>query len=376
MAKKINLGQYQIGDQARCFIIAEAGTAHNGQLSKGLKLIEAAQKAGADCIKFQIVFASEIVHPLCGNIDLPGGKISIFKRFQQLEQPFEFYQHLKKEAESAGLLFLASVFGEKSAEIMLKLNAFCIKIASPELNHLPLLKYLAHCKLPSIVSTGVSRLADIETALAILGSEVALLHCVTSYPAPPQDYNLNILPNLKNIFNVPCGVSDHTLDPLLIPLTSLLVGCSLIEKHLTLSREDKGLDDPIALTPDDFKLMVDEIRQAETTSIKLLRKRLDKLFGHDLIEAVLGDGSKHLALSEKNNFNTTRRSIMAIRDIDAGEPFSKQNLAILRSEKNLSPGLEPAFWDIVLSRRASRYIQNGQGIQWDDIGPSLNEKLT
>jgi sialic acid synthase SpsE len=350
-------------------IIAELGTSHNGDLSRAREMTAAAREAGADCVKYQIVFADEILHPKTGEVALPGGRINLYDRFKELEMPPEFYMEMKEYAESQGLLFLCTPFGLKSASILLSIRPQWVKIASPELNYTGLLEEIAKWELPVLLSTGVSRLADIEAALEILGNrcQVSLLHCVTAYPAPETDYNLRVLPNLARIFGIRVGLSDHSADPELVPVLAVCMGAEVIEKHFCLSRNDPGLDDPIALPPDEFNQMTRALRQAvkngpEETLAVFKRER-----GDVLVEQILGTGVKELAPSEKANYRLTNRSIHALRDIQEGGILCEGDYSVLRTEKNSRPGLEPCWENAIIGRRARHFIPAGEGIRFEDI---------
>ena len=361
-----------IGYSARNpLIIAELGTAHGGDLSKAREMTAAAAEAGAHCVKLQMVFADEILHPRTGEVTLPGGSIRLYDRFRELEMPPEFYAEIKEYAESRGLLFLCTPFGLKSAKILRELRPKIVKIASPELNFTGLLREIAAWGLPALLSTGVSTLADIEEALGIWGdrgeASPLLLHCVTAYPAPEIDYNLRVLRSLSAVFGVETGVSDHSLDPELVPALAVTQGASVIEKHFCLSRDDPGLDDPIALPPPLFARMVRAIRHAaalgpQTTIESFMRER-----GTETIEAVLGSGIKTLAPSERENYTRTNRSIHALRDIQPGETITAENIAILRTEKILRPGLAPSWAEKIYGRTARHYIPSGEGIRFEDV---------
>jgi sialic acid synthase SpsE len=355
-------------------IIAELGTSHNADIVKAREMTAAAAQAGAACVKFQMVFADEILHPNTGDVLLPGGRIRLYDRFKALETPPEFYAEIKEYVESLGLLFLCTPFGLKSASLLREIKPKVVKIASPELNFIGLLEEIAAWKLPGsklpvLLSSGVSLLSDIEEAVSILkpSVNVCLLHCVTSYPAPETDYNLRVLPNLSAIFGVPAGVSDHSGDPALVPALAVSMGAAVIEKHFCLSRTDPGLDDPIALPPDEFSQMTMAIRHAaeigpEETIAEYSRER-----GEALVQQVLGNGVKELAPSEKANYRHTNRSIHAMRDIQKGDVLKKGDYACLRTEKNLRPGLEPC-WEKALEGRAARnFIPAGEGIRFEDV---------
>jgi len=350
-------------------IIAELGTSHNGDIQKAREMISAAAAAGAVCVKFQIVYADEILHPKTGEVLLPGGSIRLYDKFKTLEAPPEFYAEIKEYTESKGMLFLCTPFGMKSASILKNLRPKMVKIASPELNYTSLLEEIASWGLPVLLSSGVSRLTDIENALQTLlpTPNICLLHCVTAYPAPETDYNLRLLPNLSAIFGVSVGVSDHSTDPELVPALAVSMGASVVEKHFCLSRKDPGLDDPIALEPDDFSKMVKAIHNAEQRGREETIAHYKSERGSELIEQILGCGKKTLAACERANYRLTNRSIHALRDIAAGEVLKKSDYAVLRTEKILRPGLEP-HWEKALEGRIARNaIPDGEGIRFEDV---------
>lgn len=356
-------------------IVAEIGTSHGGNIEKARKLIDTAVEAGADFVKFQWVYADEILHPETGFVNLPGGKTRLYDRFKSLEMPKSFYKDCMDYTREKGAKFMCSPFGLKSLEELLGLNPDSVKIASPELNHIPLLKSLADFrkqkKIPVVVSSGVSKLKDIERALEILGTEnLTLLHCITYYPAPEDEYNLRLIPNLSNIFGVPAGVSDHSLDPVLVPSLSCAVGGKMIEKHITLSKKTDGLDDPVALEGDQFAFMTHCVRQceavfrqygkdAENYIIRQLKN--DGGFG-GRVEKCLGDGIKKLAPAEEENYGRTNRSLHFMRSMSAGENVKEDDIGILRTEKILTPGLHPDFLDSIIGARLEKDAKPGEGV--------------
>jgi sialic acid synthase SpsE len=365
-------------------IIAELGTSHGGDPKKAADLVAAAAETGADCIKCQIVYADEILHPETGMVRLPGGDIPLYQVFKILEQKPEFYARIKEEAEKRGLLFLASPFGPKSAAELKKLSPKAVKIASPELNYCSLTAEIASWGIKTYISTGISLLGDIEAALEPFcearnapelegerpGPEQpspVLLHCVTAYPAPAEDYNLRLLPLLGGIFGCETGVSDHSLDPVLVPVLAAAMGAAAIEKHFCLSRDDPGLDDKIALPPEDFAAMVKAVRRASLMEKSAILSEIGDMYGPECVEKVLGDGVKRLASSEKANYERTRRSIHAMRAIEAGEIINGAMIGILRTEKVLRPGLAPSWEEKIIGKRAKTAIPAGQGIRLEDI---------
>jgi len=377
-------------------IIAELGTSHNGDLSKAKEMAQAAAQSGAGCVKLQMVFADEILHPNTGEVSLPGGKIRLYDMFKQLEMGPEFYADVKEYVESLGLLFLCTPFGLKSAKILKELKPKIVKIASPELNFTALLQEIAGWGLPTLLSTGVSKLGDIEQAVTVIGTgdhslksrgtsrkhhcspnddpdprslipSPCLLHCVTAYPAPETDYNLRVLQSLQQVFGVSVGVSDHSLDPCLVPSLAVCQGAAVIEKHFCLSRKDPGLDDPIALPPGEFSSMVKAINRAAITDTKETIDFYSRERGTSFVEAVLGNGLKTLAPSEQDNYERTNRSIHALIDIQPGETIKPEHFAVLRTEKNLRPGLPPSWADRICGRTARQFIPAGEGIRFEDI---------
>jgi sialic acid synthase SpsE len=357
---------------SRPLLIAELGTSHNGDLSRARELVHAAEEAGAGCVKLQMVFADEILHPNTGEVVLPGGAIRLYDRFRQLESPPEFYQAIKEYVEARGLLFLCTPFGLKSARILRELGPQLVKIASPELNYTALLREIAAWGLPVLLSSGVSTLGDIEEALAVLRSgeqtaPVCLLHCVTAYPAPETDYNLRVLRNLAAVFGLPVGLSDHSLDPELAPVLALTQGAAVIEKHFCLSRADAGLDDPIALPPPLFARMARALSEAARIGPGETLAALARERGGDLVERILGNGVKALAPSERANYRRSNRSVHALRDIRQGETISPGDFAVLRTEKILRPGMAPSWEPLIAGRTARSHIPAGEGIRFEDI---------
>jgi len=367
-------------------IIAEIGTSHEGSLEKAKQLIDAAAASGADAIKFQWVYADEILHPKTGFVALPTGNIPLYERFRQLECPVDFYRQMIDYVHFKGCKFCCSPFGLRSLKELLSLKPDILKVASPELNHYPMLKEIARYRkeelergespVPVVLSSGVSKMEDIKKALAIVGTDgVALLHCITSYPAPESEYNLKVIGTLKSAFGLECGVSDHSLDPVLVPCLSIACGATVIEKHITLSRATMGLDDPVALEPEPFALMVHTVHQTEASFRHYgaevgMQRTIDQLseqFGRDKVMTVLGDGIKRLAPAEEANYGRTNRSIHFMRDMKKGEVIGQNDVAVLRTEKILTPGISPEFYEEVIGRELLRDVSSGAGLSWEDL---------
>jgi sialic acid synthase SpsE len=348
-------------------VIAELGTSHGADPVKARELVDAAALVRAGCVKFQMVYADEILHPNTGEVALPGGPVRLYDTFKRLEVSLDFYAGMKAYVESKGLLFLCTPFGPRSARELWELKPKAFKIASPELNYTALVKQVSGYGLPTFLSTGVSKLGDIEEALELFPpGRVCLLHCVTAYPAPEKDYNLRTLESLGAMFGTAVGVSDHSADSELVPALAVAMGAAAIEKHFCMSRSDPGLDDPIALPPASFAGMVRAVNRAAAMSRDEVIAAYSRERGEDLVRAVLGDGIKRLAPSEKANYERTNRSLHALRDIAEGEVIEADMTGILRTEKVLRPGLPPSWAERIIGRRARRFIPAGEGIRFED----------
>ena len=361
-------------------IVAEIGTSHGGSLEKAKHLIDTAVAAGADAVKLQWVYADEILHPETGFVTLPGGAVRLYDRFKSLEVPPAFFADCLDYAHHKGVQFFCSPFGLRSLQELLALQPDAIKIASPELNHLPLLHALADYRkthpISVIISSGVSTLADIETALAIIGTDdTTLLHCITCYPAPENEYNVRAVQTLARIFGVRTGISDHSLDPVLVPSLSTAIGAVMIEKHITLSKATDGLDDPVALEGEQFAHMCYCVHQCQAMlrhygderGATNIISQLEDQFGTEKIRAVLGDGIKRLAPSEQANYGRTNRSLHFMHAMKAGETITEDDIGVLRTEKILTPGLSPRWLQTVLGTTLTHDVANGAGVQWEDL---------
>lgn len=368
----------------RAIAVAEIGTAHGGNLQKGLELIDAAADSGADAVKVQVVFAREILPPEAGLVPLPGGLKPLYEIFRSLEQPSEFYAALAERAQHRGIDFFGTPFGTESMQILSKIGVHTWKLASPELNHEPLLEKLAQTEQTLILSTGVSLARDIERALQLIRSvrsstaPIILLHCRSLYPLPENQANLYSIPLMSKQFNLPVGFSDHSTDPILLPSLAIALGAVMVEKHLTLDNDAGGLDDSIALNPEKFALMTRAMRRfggegrshTSTDAKKTLKHAIDELspeYGLERIVNALGDNSLGMAPDEEIHYHRTNRSIHAIGALPKDTILTPENTAILRTEKCLRPGIKPKHRRKVYGRRLCRDISSGDGITWDDL---------
>ena len=393
-------------------VVAEIGSAHGGDLERGLDLVDASADAGADIAKLQVVFASEILPPEAGLVPLPGGNTPLYDVFRGLERPVDFYAALAERAEHRDMGFLASPFGEQSVRLLEEIGVQAWKVASPELNHEPLLAELSQTGLPIILSTGISTDGDIRRAVRLIaemggtsprrdsdmaasGYPLLLLHCVTSYPAPENEANLLLIPALAATYGLPTGLSDHSLDPVLLPALAASLGAVLIEKHITLNRNAGALDDPIALSPEDFARMTKAIRRhalppsagnninrdeeksqtgmsesgrpPNSAHLENVISLLSSQYNPERLNSCLGDGIKRLAASELPNYHSTKRSLHAVGALPAGTRLTPKNTAILRTEKLLRVGIEPRYRSQVYGKKLIRDVFAGDGITREDI---------
>ena len=349
MKDKVQVGDRWVGDGQPCFIIAEAGSNHNGSLEQAKRLIDVSVDAGADAVKFQLFRASKLYPKSAGEDEnLKLGR-SIYDIISEMEMPYEWLPELATYCHEKEILFLCSVFDEESVD---RLDPYvpAHKIASAEMTHLPLVRHIARKGKPVIISTGTASLEEVdETVTAFLGTgnmDLILMQCTTSYPAPVESLNVRAIVTMKNVFGVPVGFSDHSRDPLTGPLASVAVGANLVEKHFTLSNRLAGPDHSYALEPLDIRLMAQKIRE---------------------VEQALGSGEKEVQIqsAEPELREFGRRSIFTLWDIAEGELFTIENIAVLRCGK-LAHGVEPKHYDEVLGMRAERNIMAESAITRED----------
>ena len=319
------------------FIIAEAGVNHNGDMKIAKELIDAAVEAEADAVKFQtfigknsISVNAEKANYQKENVGEDGSQLDMVRKF---ELPFEAFRELKAYCEERGIMFLSTPFDMESAGFLhtdLKLEV--IKIPSGEITNYPLLKTIGQFGGRVIMSTGMSEIAEIRSAMEVLKqygtSDISLLHCNTQYPTPMKDVNLKALLQLKETFHVPVGYSDHTLG-IEVPIAAVALGAEIIEKHFTLDRTMEGPDHKASLEPAELKQMVTSIRN---------------------IELALGNGIKAVTDSERENMAIARKSIVAAVPIAKGDIYTEENLAVKRP----GDGISPMRWNELLGQTANR----------------------
>ena len=338
----IKIDGREIGPGKPCFIIAEAGVNHNHDLATAIRLIEVAVQAGADAVKFQTFKADRLISPAARkaryqtvNTSAEESQLDMVRR---LELPYEWHQQLMDCCRQHGILFLSTPFDDESADFLAGLGVAAFKISSGEINNLPFLERVAGFGKPIILSTGMARLGEVETALDTLYRknlrEVILLHCVISYPTSACDANLRAMETMRNAFGVPVGYSDHTMGND-VPIAAVALGACVIEKHFTLDRTLPGPDQQASAEPDELKALVVSIRN---------------------VEAALGHGRKEPAECERDTAEVARKSLLAAIDIPQGSRISRDAIAIMRP----GTGLPPAMLPYVLGRISRRPIAAGE----------------
>lgn len=345
--RSVRIGDRLIGEGQPCFIVAEAGSNHNGKRSQARRLIETAAQAGADAVKFQLFRADRLYPRTAGRSDYLKQDRSIYEIIAEMEMPYEWVPELAAAARGKGILFLASVFDEESVGL-LRPHVPAFKIASYEMTHLPLVRMIARLGKPVILATGTASLDEVRETVAAVretgNEDLILMQCTASYPAPLDSLNVRALVTLRETFGVPSGLSDHSQDPLTGPLAAAALGAHIIEKHFTLSNTLPGPDHGFALEPEELALMVKKIREVEVS---------------------LGTGEKIVQPVEQELRAFARRQIFAARSIGSGEQFSRENTAVLRSGKN-NGGLAPKHYETLLGRVASRDIPEWAPIREGD----------
>ena len=341
----MNIGNKQIGPGNPCFIIAEAGVNHNGDINLAKQLIDIASESGADAVKFQTFTAESLVTKDVSKAEYQkettGSEDSNqFQMLKKLELGKNDHLLLKKYAEEKGLMFLSTPFDSKSSDFLESLGIDAYKIPSGEVTNLPFLKHVAKKGKPMILSTGMSTLEEVTRAVKTMtdagNRNIILLHCVTSYPTPDSEANIKAMLELQKTGVEIVGYSDHTMG-IYAPLAAVALGAKVIEKHFTLDRNMEGPDHQASLEPGELKEMVTGIRT---------------------IEKMLGSGIKTPSPCEKGNISIIRKRIVAARDISAGELLSKENLALKRS----SAGLEPSEFENLFGKKTKQDIKKDEPI--------------
>jgi sialic acid synthase SpsE len=345
---RIKIGDRWVGDGESVYIVAEAGSNHNGSFDQALRLIDAAADARADAVKFQQFKAAKLYPKSAGASDYLNTPRSIYDIIHDMEAPEDWVPRLAAHCRQRELAFLSSPFDEESVDL---LNPWvpAFKVASYEMTHAPLLRHIARKGKPMIVSTGAAVLDEVVRSVEIIRAEgndqIVLLQCTAKYPTPLDAINARALVSLREATGLPTGLSDHSRDPIIAPVVAVALGACIIEKHFTLSNRLPGPDHAFAVEPDELKTLVQRVREAEQA---------------------LGHGRKETLPEEQELREFGRRSIFARRDIRAGEQLTTESVAVLRCGK-LGFGLQPEALDRVLGRTAAHSIPAEALIRFEDL---------
>ncbi len=341
----IHIGNTPVGPNHRPFIIAEMSGNHNQSLDRALAIVDAAADAGAHAIKLQTYTPDTMTMAGVFTIDDPNSlwkDRELYDLYREAYTPWEWQQAIFQRAHERGILAFSSPFDETAVDFLESLQVPAYKIASFENTDLPLLKKVASTGKPVIVSTGVATVAEIDEAVRTLKAngcnDIILLKCTSTYPATPENTNLRTIPHLAQLFNLPVGLSDHTMG-VGASVAAVALGASVIEKHFTLRRADGGVDSAFSLEPEELKSLVIESERAFLA---------------------LGTIQYGVQKAEKNS-RLYKRSIYVAKDVEPGEPFTKENIRIIRP----NVGLEPKYLDQVLGKTAKTAIKAGTPLTWE-----------
>ena len=338
------------------FIIAEAGSnwkrgTYREDLAQAKKLIKTASICGADAIKFQTYDANVYVqHAGKSNyLSKKGLNKSVNDLFNEFSMPYRMLPKLKHYCQQFNIEFMSTPFSVNDVHAIDKFVNIH-KLASFEINHIPMLHALAKTKKPIIISTGASTLDEISFALKTIKkfnhNQICLLQCTSKYPASIESLNLSVIPSLKNKYKIPVGLSDHSLDPLIAPLTAVGFGANIIEKHFTLDKSLDGPDHYFSLDPTELEIMISALRESFKSK---------------------GNFMKQIHDDEKELRKFAHRSIQAIKSIEIGDKFILgHNIAILRPG-NRKRGMEPRFLQKIINKKSKSKINTGDGILLTDV---------
>jgi len=356
MSNSINIDNRKIGIGYPPYLIAEMSANHNGDIHNAYKIIDMAKASGADAVKLQTYRPDTITMDMnTPEFMIEGGLWdgqSLYELYQGAFMPWEWHKSLFDYAKKVGITIFSSPFDNTAVDLLEDLNTPAYKIASFEAIDIPLIKYVAQTGKPMIISTGMADFQEIQEAIEAAREggcrELAILHCVSGYPAPARDYNLKTIIDMRQKFDLVTGLSDHTIDNT-TAVASVALGASIIEKHVTLNRDGGGPDDSFSL---EFKELKDLCVNAKTA--------WDSLGKVDY-------GQKS---SEQGNIKF-RRSLYAVQDIQKGEVFTQDNIRSIRP----GFGLSPKYYEQLLGKCAKESVAYGSPLTWSNVDKSsTNQK--
>lgn len=351
--KAVSINSRLVGDGQPAYIIAEAGCNHNQDFGLAMKLVDMARAARADCVKFQSYHAENMYSRKTPMIEHfkerlgLGADATMFDLIKMTELPWEMHTPLVDYCRQQAVVFLSTPFEEEAVDLLETFDAPAYKVASFEMTHYPLLRRVGQTGKPLILSTGMSTLGDIEKALNAFvaggGEEFILLHCVSNYPADPENCNLRNIDTMKAAFDCPVGLSDHT-PGIEVAKVAIARGANIIEKHITVDQSLPGPDHFFSLTPDELTALVQ---------------------ARDDIEKMLGSARKVCLDAEQSMKEIARRSLVAACAIPAGTVIAPEMVAVKRP----GSGLHPELTGLVVGSVAQRDIEEDDPLRWDMLLP-------
>ena len=349
MNKEIKIGSHVISEHSPVFIVAELSANHNQDYGRAVEILHAAKEAGADAVKLQTYTADTITID-CDDpcFQINEGTIwdgtTLYKLYQQAYTPWEWQPKLMEEAARLGLVCFSSPFDFTSVDFLEQMQVPAYKIASYEINDIPLIRKIARLHKPVIFATGIAYPEDIERALSVCREEgnrdVILLKCVSSYPTPYEDVNLNVIPTLAQTYDCLVGISDHTMGSI-VSAGSIALGVKMVEKHFTLRRADGGPDGAFSMEPEEFSRMVKDIR---------------------IMEKALGSSEYKLTPTQELEHGGSR-SLFVVKDIAKGEVLTSENIRSIRPGN----GIHTMYYEEVLGKRAKDFLKKGTPLAWELI---------
>ena len=345
----IKIDRFTFDENSSVFIIAELSANHLNDFDVAVRTVRAMKDAGADCLKLQTVVPNSITidsdkpdFVVKGGTAWDGRKL--IDLYKEVQTPWEWHQPLKELAEELGMYFFSSPFDNSAVDFLDFLNVPAFKIASFEITDIPLIKYAASKGKPMIISTGIAEEEDIKDAVEacheVGNKQVILLKCTSAYPTPFEEVNLNMIPTLRKRFDCHVGLSDHTMGST-VPMGAVALGARVIEKHFILDRNMGGPDAGFSMEPDEFKAMVNSVREME------------KALGQPEIE-----------ISDKSRKGRAfARSLYVVKDIKKGEPFNEGNIRSIRP----GHGMKPKHYESIIGKKATRNIDRGTALAADLI---------
>ena len=349
MTDQIQMDGRRVGPGSAVYIVAEMSANHGQDFEQAVKIVEATKAAGADAIKLQ-TYTPDTLTINCNSDYFQIGKgtlwqgRNLFDLYGEAYTPWEWQPRLKKIANDLGLDLFSTPFDDTAVDFLEEMGVPAYKIASFELVDLPLIRRVAQTGKPIIMSTGMATLEEIEEAVQAArkagATQIALLKCTSAYPASPEEMNLRTIPHLEERFQIPVGLSDHTLG-IAVPIAAVALGACIVEKHLTLSRLAPSPDSAFSLEPPEFKAMVEAIRVTEKAK-----------------------GQVRYELTEREvSSRVFRRSLFVVKDMKTGEMFTRENVRSIRP----SHGLHPRHLEEIIGKEACCNIQKATPLSWDLI---------